>query len=147
MRPAQFRFPQTSGVNVSLEPKRRILIVDDSRTMRRMVATSLAKIGQCRFEEAANGLEAIERLVLGSPDLMILDLNMPEIHGIDVLKFVRARPMYKTMPVVVLTTKGEESTQREAMAAGASLYLTKPFSAAELEAKIRGLLAQVPSEA
>jgi len=127
---------------VSAEPKRRILIVDDSRTMRRMVATSLAKIGQCRFEEAANGLEAIERLVLGPADLMILDLNMPEVHGIDVLKFVRARPMYESMPVVVLTTKGEESAQSEAMAAGASLYLTKPFSSTELESKVRGLLSE-----
>jgi len=132
---------------VSTEPKRRILIVDDSRTMRRMVATSLAKIGQCKFEEAANGLEAIERLVLGPADLMILDLNMPEIHGIDVLKFVRARPLYESMPVVVLTTKGEESSQDEAMAAGASLYLTKPFSSQELETKVRGLLAGTNNEA
>ncbi|HEY6802352.1 MAG TPA: response regulator [Pyrinomonadaceae bacterium] len=132
---------------MSTEPKRRILIVDDSRTMRRMVATSLAKIGQCKFEEAANGLEAIERLVLGPADLMILDLNMPEIHGIDVLKFVRARPLYESMPVVVLTTKGEESSQNEAMAAGASLYLTKPFSSQELETKVRGLLAGTNNEA
>ncbi len=126
---------------MSTEQQRRILIVDDSRTMRRMVATSLAKIDQCKFEEAENGLEAIERLVLGPADLMILDLNMPEIHGIDVLRFVRARPMYQSMHVVVLTTKGEESIRREAMAAGASLYLTKPFSSSELESKVRGLLA------
>jgi two-component system chemotaxis response regulator CheY len=131
---------------VSTEPKRRILIVDDSRTMRRMVAMSLANLDQCKFEEAANGLEAIERLVLGPADLMILDLNMPELHGLDVLKFVRARPIYQSMPVVVLTTKGEESVQSEAMAAGASLYLTKPFSATELEAKVRGLLANNNNE-
>ena len=108
--------------------------------MRRMVATSLAKIGQCKFEEAENGLEAIERLVLGPADVMILDLNMPEIHGIDVLRFVRARPMYQSMHVIVLTTKGEESIRSEAMAAGANLYLTKPFSSSELEHKVRGLL-------
>ena len=126
--------------------KRRILIVDDSRTMRRMVATALANLEQCKFEEAANGLEAIERLVQGPADLMILDLNMPEIHGIDVLKFVRSRPVYESMPVVVLTTKGEESSQKEAMAAGASLYLTKPFSLKELEAKVRGLLAEAGNE-
>ena len=124
----------------SVEQKKRILIVDDSRTMRRMVSMSLAGIGQLRFEEAANGLEAIERLVLGPADLMILDLNMPEIHGIEVLKFVRARPIYRSMPIIVLTTKGEESIQREALEAGASLYLTKPFSALELESKVRELL-------
>jgi two-component system chemotaxis response regulator CheY len=106
-----------------------------------MVSSSLASIGHCRFEEAANGLEAIERLVLGPADLMILDLNMPEIHGIEVLKFVRARPIYQTMPIIVLTTKGEESSQREALEAGASLYLTKPFSASDLQVKVRELLA------
>ena len=109
--------------------------------MRRMVSSSLAGISQCRFEEAANGLEAIERLVLGPADLMILDLNMPEIHGIEVLKFVRARPIYQSMPIIVLTTKGEESIKREALDAGASLYLTKPFSATELESRVRELLA------
>ena len=72
---------------------------------------------------------------------------MPELHGIEVLKFVRARPMYQSMPVIVLTTKGEESVQREAMAAGASLYLTKPFSSVELEAKVRGLLAEAGDKA
>ena len=124
----------------SVEQKKRILIVDDSRTMRRMVSSSLANISQCRFEEAANGLEAIERLVLGPADLMILDLNMPEIHGIEVLKFVRARPVYKSMPIIVLTTRGEESSQQEALEAGASLYLTKPFAAHELETRVRELL-------
>jgi len=114
--------------------------------MRRMVATSLSNLGQCKFEEAANGLEAIERLVLGPADLMILDLNMPEIHGLDVLKFVRARPLYESMPVVVLTTKGEESVQTEAMAAGATLYLTKPFTSSELVAKVRGLLPETSDE-
>ena len=106
-----------------------------------MVSSSLAGIGQCRFEEAANGLEAIERLVVGPADLMILDLNMPEIHGIEVLKFVRARPIYHSMPIIVLTTKGEDSIQKEALDAGASLYLTKPFSATELESRVRELLA------
>ena len=106
-----------------------------------MVSSSLVNIGHCKVEEAANGLEAIERLVLGPPDLMILDLNMPEIHGLEVLKFVRARPVYQSMPIIVLTTKGEESIRREALEAGASLYLTKPFSATELESNVRELLA------
>ena len=111
---------------MSVENKRRILIVDDSRTMRRMVVTSLSNIGECKFEEAANGLEAIERLVLGPADLMILDLNMPELHGIEVLSLCGATDD-QSMPVVVLTTK-VRSPFNVKMAAGASLYLTKPFS-------------------
>jgi two-component system chemotaxis response regulator CheY len=119
----------------------RILIVDDSRTIRRMVAKSLGNIGLARFEEAASGLEAIERLVYGPVSLMVLDLNMPEIHGLEVLKFVRSRPAYKSMPVVVLTTRGDDASQEDALAAGANLYLTKPFSPEELEARVRELLA------
>jgi len=128
------------GSRVFSERHRRILIVDDSRTMRRMVASSLARLGRCRFEEAASGLEAIEHLVVGPADLMVLDLNMPEMHGLEVLRFVRARPGYASMPVVVLTTKSDENSRRDALRAGANLFLTKPFSAAELEKSVRALL-------
>ena len=125
---------------MTTEQENKILIVDDSRTIRRMIAKSLANIHRTTFEEAENGLEAIERLVLGPVSLMVLDLNMPEMHGIEVLKFVRSRPAYKSMPVVVLTTRGDEVSQADALAAGASLYLTKPFSPQELETKVRQLL-------
>jgi two-component system, chemotaxis family, chemotaxis protein CheY len=125
---------------VTTEQENKILIVDDSRTIRRMIAKSLANIHKTTFEEAENGLEAIERLVLGPVSLMVLDLNMPEMHGIEVLKFVRSRSAYRAMPVVVLTTRGDEVSQADAMAAGASLYLTKPFSPQELERKVRQLL-------
>ena len=125
---------------MTAEQENKILIVDDSRTIRRMIAKSLANIHRTTFEEAENGLEAIERLVLGPVSLMVLDLNMPEMHGIEVLKFVRSRPAYKSMPVVVLTTRGDDASQADALAAGASLYLTKPFSPQELENKVRQLL-------
>jgi two-component system, chemotaxis family, chemotaxis protein CheY len=121
--------------------ERKILIVDDSRTMRRMVAQSLSSIGLSKIEEAASGLEAIEKLVFGPVSLMVLDLNMPEIHGIEVLKFVRSRPAYQSMPVVVLTTRGDQTSQEEALAAGANLYLTKPFSPNELQTRVMELLA------
>ena len=121
--------------------ERKILIVDDSRTMRRMVAQSLSGIGLSKIEEASSGLEAIEKLVFGPISLMVLDLNMPEIHGIEVLKFVRSRPAYQSMPVVVLTTRGDQTSQEDALAAGADLYLTKPFSPNELQTRVRELLA------
>ena len=125
---------------MTTEQENKILIVDDSRTIRRMIAKSLSNIHRTTFEEAENGLEAIERLVLGPVSLMVLDLNMPEMHGIEVLKFVRSRPAYRSMPVVVLTTRGDDISQADALAAGASLYLTKPFSPEELESKVRQLL-------
>src|SRR6476646_11312280 len=68
----------------------QILIVDDSPTIRRMVKASLAALsGPCEFVEASSGLEAIERLALGPVELMVLDLNMPDMHGLEVLGFVR----------------------------------------------------------
>jgi two-component system, chemotaxis family, chemotaxis protein CheY len=103
-----------------------IVIVDDSPTIRRMVRASLAHIAG-NFVEAGTGLEAIEQLTLGPVGLMVLDLNMPDMHGVEVLKFVRRHPAFRALPVIVLTTRGDEESRRVAMAAGATIYLTKPF--------------------
>lgn len=104
-----------------------IVIVDDSPTIRRMVRASLASIPGARFIEAGSGLEAIEQLTLAPVGLMVLDLNMPDMHGVEVLKFVRRHPAYRALPVIVLTTRGDDDSRRTAMEAGATLYLTKPF--------------------
>ena len=117
-----------------------VLVVDDSPTMRRMVMTSLKKLGGVNFTEAGSGLEAIERLALLPVNLMILDLNMPEMHGIEVLQFVRSHRKYRDLPIVVLTTRGDDSSRSEAMASGATDYLTKPFEASELLAHVSKLL-------
>ena len=114
-----------------------VLVVDDSPTMRRMVIASLKGLGNVRFTEARSGLEAIERLALSPADLMILDLNMPEMHGIEVLQFVRAHKAYRSLPVLVLTTRGDEVSRAEATATGATDYMTKPFQAGELLARVR----------
>jgi two-component system chemotaxis response regulator CheY len=106
---------------------KRVLIVDDSPTMRRMVISSLRSIAEVEFTEAANGLEAIEKLSLGPVALMVLDLNMPDMHGLDVLQFLRSHGPFKQLPVIVLTTKDDETSRKVAMDAGATLYLTKPF--------------------
>lgn len=117
-----------------------ILIVDDSPTMRRMVAASLRSLPAARFGEAANGLEAIERVALGPVDLIILDLNMPDMHGLEVLDFLRSHQAYREVPVIVLTTRGDEASRADALAAGANLYLTKPFAPQTLAAEARALL-------
>lgn len=104
-----------------------IVIVDDSPTIRRMVRASLAALPASRFVEAGTGLEAIEQLTLGPVGLMVLDLNMPDMHGLEVLRFVRRHPIYRGLPVIVLTTRGDEESRAAAMHAGATAYLTKPF--------------------
>src|SRR5688572_28934632 len=119
----------------------RTLVVDDSPTMRRMVMVSLRDVCDGGFAEAASGLEAIEQLALGPAALMVLDLNMPDMHGLEVLRFVRKHPMFRHLPVIVLTTRGDEESRASTMAAGASLYPTKPFAPHALAAPARAPLA------
>ena len=116
-----------------------ILIVDDSPTIRRMVRASLAPIG-VDFIEASSGLEAIERLALGPIQLMVLDLNMPDMHGLEVLGFVRANQKFQQLPVLVLTTRDDDGSRTAAMQAGATSYLTKPFTPQALLTEARGLI-------
>jgi two-component system chemotaxis response regulator CheY len=118
----------------------RILIVDDSATIRKMVRACLRPLGSVEFVEASSGLEAIEQIALGAVALMILDLNMPDMHGMDVLRFVRKHQGLRSLPVVVLTTRGDDSSQEAALAAGATQYLTKPFAPQQLLSTARELL-------
>jgi two-component system chemotaxis response regulator CheY len=121
----------------------QILIVDDSATIRRMVRASLATLpGPCEFTEAASGLEAIEQLAVGPVALIVLDLNMPDMHGLEVLGFVRAHAKYRQVPVIILTTRGDEASRTAALEAGATAYLTKPFTPGGLITKARELLAE-----
>jgi len=120
----------------------RTLVVDDSPTMRRMVMASLRDVCGGGFAEAASGLEAIEQLAMGPVALMVLDLNMPDMHGLEVLKFVRGHEAFRQLPVIVLTTRGDDSSRTAALAAGASLYLTKPFVPQVLADQARLLVAR-----
>lgn len=124
-----------------------ILIVDDSPTMRRMVVASLRALPNVSFGEASSGLEAVERLALAPVDLMILDLNMPDMHGLEVLGFLRRHQAYHHIRVIVLTTRGDEASRADALAAGASLYLTKPFVPQALAAQAHALLNSHPERA
>lgn len=119
---------------------RRILVVDDSATMRKMVIASLRDLTNVSFSEAGNGLEAIEQIEIAPFDLMLLDLNMPDMHGLEVLRFVLTHPSCHTTPIVILTTKGDEQSRSEATAAGAACYLTKPFKPQDLASQIQDLL-------
>lgn len=93
-----------------------------------------------RFEEAGSGLEALERLAVGAVDLIVLDLNMPDMHGLEVLRFVRTHPSFRDLPVVILTTREDRDSRSEAMREGATLYLTKPFTPETLLPEVSRLL-------
>ena len=105
-----------------------------------MVRASLSELPGAAFTEAGSGLEAIESLALGPIDMMVLDLNMPDMHGIEVLTFIRSHGAYQRLPVVVLTTRGDDESRDAAIKAGATRYLTKPFAPQVLASHARELL-------
>lgn len=120
----------------------KVLVVDDSATMRRMIIASLSGLGDLDFEQAVSGLEAIERISLAPMDLVVLDLNMPDVHGLEVLQFIRKQPSLEKLPVIVLTTRGDEDSRAAAHRHGASLYLTKPFEPSTLAPAVERLLGR-----
>ena len=105
-----------------------------------MVIASLRELQGIEFDEAGNGLEAIEHLALAPVSLIVLDLNMPDMHGLEVVKFVRQHHAYRAIPIIVLTTRGDDSSRAAVMAAGASVYLTKPFLPSLLAASAHELM-------
>jgi two-component system chemotaxis response regulator CheY len=119
----------------------KILVVDDSKVMREMIVACLRGVNGLEFIQASSGLEAIERLSLGTFDLMFLDLNMPDIGGFEVVEFVRSQDTLRDLPIVIVTTRSEESTRARALQLGASSFMTKPFDPEAVVAQLRTLLA------
>lgn len=107
-----------------------------------MVVACLRAIPGTTFVHASTGLEAIERLSLAPFDLMVLDINMPDVGGIEVLEFVRAQDRLRGLPVLIVTTRGDEDSRERVLRAGASAFLAKPFTPDAIIAVVRSLLPQ-----
>jgi len=118
-----------------------ILVVDDSKVMRDMIVACLRAIPDTRFVHASSGLEAIERLSLSPFDLMVLDLNMPDIGGVEVLEFVRGQDTLQALPVLIVTTRGDDQSREQVLKAGATSFLAKPFTPDSIIAEVRAILA------
>jgi two-component system chemotaxis response regulator CheY len=117
-----------------------ILVVDDSKVMRDMIAACLKPRSGLTVTHASSGLEAIEKLSLKGFDVVVLDLNMPDIGGIEVLEFVRGQDKLRALPIIIVTTRGDEASRAKALAAGATRYMTKPFSPSEMLDEVSTLL-------
>lgn len=89
---------------------------------------------------ASSGLDAIEKLSLATFDLLVLDLNMPDIGGVEVIEFVRAQDKLRVLPILIVTTRGDEPSRARALSAGASRYMTKPFTPDAILAEVTALL-------
>lgn len=118
-----------------------VLVVDDSKVMREMIAACLRPDSSLTITQAASGLEAIERLSLRPFDLVVLDLNMPDIGGLEVIEFVRSQDKLRTLPILIVTTRGEEPSRVAVLAAGASRYMTKPFAPDVILTEVQSLLS------
>jgi two-component system chemotaxis response regulator CheY len=117
-----------------------VLVVDDSKVMREMVVACLRPFPGLAFTHASSGLEAIERLSLKPYDLIVLDLNMPDIGGIEVVEFVRGQDTLRHLPIVIVTTRGDEASRAKALAAGADRFMTKPFTPDAILSEVKSLL-------
>lgn len=115
-----------------------IMTVDDSASVRQMVSFTLKKEG-FTVVEAADGRDAVSKLS-GPIDMVITDLNMPNMDGIELIKAIRANPSYKFVPIVMLTTESQASKKQEGKSAGATGWIVKPFKPEQLTAVVKKLL-------
>ena len=114
----------------------KLLLVDDSTTMRRIQKTQLAALGLTDVDEAENGKDALDKVAAAAYDLMLLDWNMPVMDGITLLKTLRENPAYGKMKIIMCTSESEKSKVMEALKAGANNYIVKPFTPEALKEKL-----------
>lgn len=113
----------------------RILVVDDERPIRRFLRIALS--GQYTIYEAENGAQALEQAAIYQPDLIVLDLSLPDMDGMEVIRRLRE---WNSIPIIIVSVRDHEQQKVEALDAGADDYLTKPFSTPELMARIRAAI-------
>lgn len=126
-----------------MSEQREILVIDDEVQIRRLLRLTLESAGYA-VREAEAGRLGLDAIVQRAPDAVVLDMGLPDLSGLDVLRQLRE---WSRVPVLVLTVLAAESDKVAALDAGADDYLTKPFGAAEIAARLRAILRRAPSEA
>jgi len=106
------------------------LVVDDSGTMRQLIVMTLKKMGCTSISDAANGRIGLEKLEAAMPDIVLTDIDMPEMNGLEFIE--QARSKYSSLPIVILSTHGDDATRDKGLMLGANDYLTKPLSGTKL---------------
>jgi len=121
----------------------RILIVEDSETMRSLLAASLEELAvPVKVSEAASGFEALRMLPREDFDLVVTDINMPDINGLELLSFVRRNARFESIPVVIVSTEGSARDRDKGLELGADAYLVKPFDPEALREVVSELLGR-----
>ena len=120
---------------------KRILITEDSPTMRSLLTSTIEALEGYEIVEAASGFEALRLLPRGKVDLIITDINMPDINGLELISYVKNNPHYRDIPLFIISTERSEKDMEKGLALGADEYLTKPFEPARLQELIIRYLA------
>jgi len=119
----------------------KILAVDDSVTMRRIITNTLKRAGYADVVEAEDGVDALAKLqVEGDIDLILTDWNMPNMNGLEFVKMVRSDPRFSGIPIIMVTVRGVKEEVLEAMKAGVNNYIVKPFTPQVLKEKIEKVM-------
>jgi two-component system chemotaxis response regulator CheY len=118
-----------------------VLIVEDSATTRAMIRAVIEDMEEdFTALEASTGFEALKLLPQGSFDLIITDINMPDVNGLELIHFVKTNPNYQHIPMVIVTTERSSEDKERGLALGASAYITKPFTSEQLQEVIAKIL-------
>lgn len=124
----------TKGFTVS---SKTILIVDDSRAMRAMLVSTIESINNYNIVEASTGFEALRLLPREKVDLILTDINMPDINGLELLSYLRNNPNYLEIPVIIISTEGSQKDIDKGKQLGANDYVIKPFDPAKVQELIK----------
>lgn len=117
-----------------------ILIVEDSSMTRSMIRAVVEEIDDLETVEAATGFEALKALPTQRFDLIVTDINMPDINGLELINFVKKDERYKEIPLLIISTEKSDEDKKRGMAIGANAYITKPFQPQHLQDTVKSLL-------
>ena len=121
---------------------KKILVVEDSAAMRSLIATTVEELRGFEATEAGNGFEALKVLPTQRFDLIITDINMPDINGLEIIHFVKNNKAYEGIPLIIITTEQGEVDRKKGLALGAVEYITKPFDPERLKEVVRRVMKE-----
>lgn len=119
---------------------KKVLVVEDSETTRSLIISTVEEIEGLKVIGVKNGFEALKALPRHAVDLIITDINMPDINGLEIVNFVKTHPDYRSIPLVIVSTEQSEEDIQKGLALGASAYVPKPFQPSQLKEKVEKLL-------
>ncbi len=123
-----------------MEKENKNILIEDSATTRALIRAVVEEMDDFNIVEAGSGFEALKLLPSLNFNLIITDINMPDINGLELISFVKNNPRYNHIPLIIVSTERSEEDKKRGMALGATAYITKPFKAQELQEVIKRVI-------